>query len=151
MENGQEITDIAAQRVIERINEQPNLAIDVLTKLREDPIYPPSTANQIEQDHGTEGREFHQFLGEVIANRELYLTIDIEEKAIKAAAQDPVIEQIVNRLKINNGVLTAENQERIKLAQEQLALSKRANELLALARLASLSQIHELEDSRIRA
>jgi len=152
MENGQEITDIAAQRVIERINEQPNLAIAVLTELREVPKYSSSAANQIEQDHGFEGREFYQFLGEVIANRDLYLEIDIGEAAINVAAQDPAMNQIARNLEIKASILTEEAKEKINQAKEQLTLSKRANELLALARIiVSFSQISDQEDSRIRA
>ncbi len=151
MDSGYEIADIAAQRVIDRINEQPELAIAVLTELREDPLYSLTKANQIEENYGTEGRAFHQFLGEVISNRELYLRIDIGNEAIDSAAEDPAIRQFANNLKINAYILTEEVKEKIARAKEQLALSTRANELLALAKLASLSQIQEQKNSQIRA
>jgi D-ribose pyranose/furanose isomerase RbsD len=90
-------------------------------------------------------------LGEVISNRELYIRIDIGNEAIDSAAEDPAIRQIANNLKINAYILTEEVKEKIARAKEQLALSTRANELLALAKLASLSQIQEQKNSQIRA
>jgi hypothetical protein len=141
MEPGYETTAFNGQRVIDRITEQPFLASRLLEALREDPFESDDQSNQIEQEYGKEAQDLHTLLGSIIRNRDLYLAIDLDDQVIEAAAQDLAQQQQTNSsqglTKNNKDELSPDELKRI---EEKQALSNRANELLALARIATFNQ-----------
>lgn len=142
MEQGYETTTFNGQRVIDRITEQPLLASSLLEALRENPFDSDDQSNQIAQKYGKEAQDLHTFLGSIIRNRDLYLAIELDDQVIEVAAQDRAQQQPTNfnrGLLIKNKTKDELSLDELSRIEEKQVFSNRANELLALARLATLN------------
>lgn len=151
MDNRHEAASFAGQRVIDRIVEQPIVASYLLEDLREDPIHSQDKLNLIKDKYGGEAQALYSFLGSVIRDRDLYLEIDFDQSVIELASQDPRQQQLANELRQEGHKIAKRSQEELAKAKEKLTLSNRANELLALARLVTLSQLTTQEQQKERA
>lgn len=127
MEKVHEPATFVSARVVERIKENPYLASSILEALRDNPTNNEQEQKEIIAKHGNEGHALYSFLGMVIKDRELYLSIEVSDAAIKEASNRP--QQQINVRTLKDGPYAAEH-------AEKLTQSNRANELLAMARIA---------------
>jgi len=154
MEQGYETTTFNGQRVIDRITEQPLLASSLLEALRENPFDSDDQSNQIAQKYGKEAQDLHTFLGSIIRNRDLYLAIELDDQVIEVAAQDRARQQPTNfnrGLLIKNKTKDELSLDELSRIEEKQVFSNRANELLALARLATLNNQATANQQKIGA
>ena len=133
MSSGYE-TQFVSKRVADRIYENPELAMEVLGELRANPR--PNTEARIayEEKYSENYREFndlHSFLGDVITDLKVYEAINIPQEAQDASRADPDQQKIVDSLR-RKIIRPDERDDREKV----VILSARANELLAMARIA---------------
>lgn len=118
-----ESPSIVGQSVINRINENPLLASLILAELRKDPDPWIEKKMLIQERYGQQGDELHDFLGKVIGDKELYLSIDISDEAIERAQEDRIRQAGFNLLREEDWA-------------DRIDRRNRANELLAMARIA---------------
>ncbi len=123
-----ERNDRGSQRILGNITKDPELARSVLTDLVRSPRISTerSVIAALRKERGDRYVKLHKLLGEVIADRGLYLSLDIPEEALDMAFSDPEQQKRIDEIRAN----------RPDVNVEFLTMQNRANELLAVSQLA---------------
>lgn len=122
----------AGQRVIDRIESQPKIASIVLQELIFDPETKSDITDRLKNEFGEVAADMYPYLGQVIANAELYVEIPISELALvqaTATRQEPLRPGLLDK-----------NAHNARDNRDKLVKINRANELRAIAILAIREQ-----------
>lgn len=148
MENSEQ--SFAGQRVLQRIEEEPRSSEAALIELRQEPKVSEAVAAELASSYGEKTEDLYRFLGSVIDDRRLYLDIELSDNAVEAAANDEEMTRILGNLSLKYSGAFGVNREQQSLHDEVVSRSRRANELLAAARL-SIVAVNAQEYKKRRA
>jgi len=131
MSNEHPQESFTAQRVVNRITENPQMSHYLLGLIRDNPEVTTDTGNDnVELIYGEEGSDFLNFLIKIVGDSEVYQTIDLDDEVYEAANKERLAK--IGHLSL----LESQNPDMVAKYKRNEAISNRANELLALANLA---------------
>ncbi len=125
-----------AQRVLDRIYEEPELAKNMLLELIEQPTVSIEKSKAIGDKYEDPGAGFlHFFLAKVINNLGYYSSIQLSDEVKESAATDIDQQKHIEQIHTKNHRPMVYDKEQQSEEKEKIALSRRANELLVLTKL----------------
>lgn len=149
MTENYDTANFTAQRVIDRIYEEPELSKKVLLELIDQPTVSAERSKAIGDQYEDPAAGFlHFFLAKVINNLDYYSSIDLSDEVKEKAATDEEMQKHITQIHTKHHRPMVYDKELESERKERIALSKRANELYALTRLVIIDTTNQKPEQK---